>query len=299
MANVNVNALTNFTTPAETDKFVAVNANTNEGKIIGYNALSQAMLNNETYSDLETTDKTVIGAINEANKSGGEKIGTLVDGHYTDGATVGADLSALDTQLFSQFTANNVPFYFDYQNGEYGWNSSPQRGADTFHPFKRMGGDATSDDVLYGKTVQIDGELVTGTMPNNGAVSKTIAPGGSYTIPKGYHDGSGKVTASNKTLHIVKVGTYTSNASSSAQTFNVATYVSKGCNVNNFAMRNVYHHENYSGANINSYWGNGNLAMTLSGNTLSIPAYKGADKDGDGTTRNDYITADVYVYYVE
>ena len=27
-------------------------------------------------------------------------------------------------------------FYFDYKNGQFGWNSSSARGADTFHPFK-------------------------------------------------------------------------------------------------------------------------------------------------------------------
>ena len=31
-------------------------------------------------------------------------------------------------------------------------------------------------------------------MTNNGAVSKTLNCGGSYTIPAGYHNGSGKVT---------------------------------------------------------------------------------------------------------
>ena len=39
------------------------------------------------------------------------------------------------------------------------------------------------------------GKLVTGTMANNGAVSTTLNCGQSYTIPTGYHNGSGKVTA--------------------------------------------------------------------------------------------------------
>lgn len=30
-------------------------------------------------------------------------------------------------------------FYFDYQDGEYGYNTSPLRGADTFSPFKSGG----------------------------------------------------------------------------------------------------------------------------------------------------------------
>ena len=37
-------------------------------------------------------------------------------------------------------STNNVKFYFDYQNGEYGYNTSSTRGADTFSPFKGSGG---------------------------------------------------------------------------------------------------------------------------------------------------------------
>lgn len=56
---------------------------------------------------------------------------------------------------------------------------------------------ATAGDVLAGKKYVIsDGTLTTGTMANNGAVSKTLdvtTGNQSYTIPKGYHSGSGKV----------------------------------------------------------------------------------------------------------
>lgn len=55
---------------------------------------------------------------------------------------------------------------------------------------------ASASDILSGKvTVDVEGEAVTGTMPNNGAVTKSLAAGESYTITKGFHDGSGKVTA--------------------------------------------------------------------------------------------------------
>ena len=55
--------------------------------------------------------------------------------------------------------------------------------------------DATAGDVLTGKIfVASDGTVVTGTMANNGAVSKTLdGTTISYTIPKGYHSGTGKV----------------------------------------------------------------------------------------------------------
>ena len=54
---------------------------------------------------------------------------------------------------------------------------------------------AAAGDVLTGKIyVTADGTVTTGTMPNNGAVNKTLdVTTISYTIPKGYHSGTGKV----------------------------------------------------------------------------------------------------------
>lgn len=49
-------------------------------------------------------------------------------------------------------------------------------------------------EILSGKTAHARGTRLTGTMPNNGAVSGTISTkAGTYTIPQGYHDGSGTV----------------------------------------------------------------------------------------------------------
>ena len=42
----------------------------------------------------------------------------------------------LVNNLNSELTINNTKFYFDYQNGKYGYNTSAGRGADTFHSFK-------------------------------------------------------------------------------------------------------------------------------------------------------------------
>lgn len=54
---------------------------------------------------------------------------------------------------------------------------------------------AAAGDVLTGKIfVASDGTVVTGTMANNGAVSKTLdGTTITYTIPKGYHSGTGTV----------------------------------------------------------------------------------------------------------
>ena len=57
---------------------------------------------------------------------------------------------------------------------------------------------ATAPDVLSGKVfVTAAGAVTTGTMANNGAVNKTLtAQEQSYTIPAGYHSGTGSVSIS-------------------------------------------------------------------------------------------------------
>ena len=62
-----------------------------------------------------------------------------------------------------------------------------------------LSGDTREDtaavaEILAGKTAHARGALLSGTMPNNGAVSGSISTkDGQYTIPQGYHDGAGKV----------------------------------------------------------------------------------------------------------
>ena len=53
-------------------------------------------------------------------------------------------------------------------------------------------------EVFNGKTFYARGNKLTGTMPNNGAVSGTIkTKEGTYIVPQGYHDGSGTVGIDN------------------------------------------------------------------------------------------------------
>lgn len=63
--------------------------------------------------------------------------------NYTSSAgsadqSVGASSQAVYSsfnKFKSQLTANNNEIYMDYKNGKYGYNTSANRGADTFHPF--------------------------------------------------------------------------------------------------------------------------------------------------------------------
>lgn len=75
-------------------------------------------------------------------------------------------------------------------------------------------GNASAADVLKGCTFSNSSASgLTGTMPNKGAVSGTITTsGGTYTIPEGYHNGSGKVTGPTRAALIGTNVNLTTNA---------------------------------------------------------------------------------------
>ena len=59
---------------------------------------------------------------------------------------------------------------------------------------KSEGTTATAAEILKGKTAAVGGKVITGTMPNIGAVSGKISTkDGEYQIAKGWHDGTGRV----------------------------------------------------------------------------------------------------------
>lgn len=66
-------------------------------------------------------------------------------------------------------------------------------------------GTAAVAEILTGKTAFARGTKLTGTMPNNGSVTGEIDTLDSdFTIPMGFHDGSGKVTiAESETAKII------------------------------------------------------------------------------------------------
>lgn len=75
---------------------------------------------------------------------------------------------------------------------------------------------ATSTQILTGKTAYVNGTKVTGSMVNRGAVTSSLNAGSSYTIPAGYHDGKGKITANS--LASQTSGTATASQILSGQT---------------------------------------------------------------------------------
>ena len=101
-------------------------------------------------------------------------------------------------------------------------------------------GTAVASDVLSGKTFTNASSVnISGTMTNNGAISKTITPSAStqsYTIPKGYHNGSGKVTvnaavpSSNVSVAHLIIGRYAngSSVSTHATTNDTELFTAKG-----------------------------------------------------------------------
>ncbi len=82
-------------------------------------------------------------------------------------------------------------------------------------------GNATASDLLLNKTATTDAGEITGTMPNNGAVNQSLPINGTYNIPAGYHNGSGKVTQS-----ITSKSAATYNPGTSDQTIAAGQYLS-------------------------------------------------------------------------
>lgn len=76
--------------------------------------------------------------------------------------------------------------------------------------------DAVSSNILTLYKGYVNGVLVNGDMANHGAISQSLAANGSYTIPTGWHDGSGKVTQTLSTQGAANVTPGTANKTACA-----------------------------------------------------------------------------------
>lgn len=77
-------------------------------------------------------------------------------------------------------------------------------------------GTATAARILSGRTAWVNGSKLTGSMTNRGAISQKLAANGSYTVPVGWHNGSGKVTQSLTTQGAKNVTPKTTNQTACA-----------------------------------------------------------------------------------
>ena len=89
-------------------------------------------------------------------------------------------------------------------------------------------GTATAAQILSGKTAWVGGSQITGSMTDRGAVSTTLTANGTYTIPAGYHNGSGKVTQSLTTKAATTWTPTTSNQTIAAGTYCSGAQTIKG-----------------------------------------------------------------------
>lgn len=127
-------------------------------------------------------------------------------------------------------------------------------------------GNVTADKMLEGSSGYADDahSIVAGRMPNRGNWGATLSPGGVATIPSGFHDGSGRVTA--RPLRFLDLGV--------GQNFNVASVFPdyRNLTVDNFVVYSVsmahtgnsaWHHIERMNKSYNAATGQLNCAVVL------------------------------------
>ena len=98
---------------------------------------------------------------------------------------------------------------------------------------------AVASNLLSGKTAYVNGNKITGSMTNNGAVSKSITPSTSaqsYTIPAGYHNGSGKVSVAAAPTSLINGDAVAADVLSGKKFFSDSYTVKTGTMTNNGAV---------------------------------------------------------------
>ena len=160
----------------------------------------------------------------------------------------------------------------------------------TVTPSVSTSGTASAAQILSGYTAWVNGSQLSGTMSNVGAVSTSINPGGTYTIPRGYHNGSGTVSANQPTYsgdaaanHVLS-GKKFYSTSSTLQTGTMnsyahtsPSYISPGQTVNIYAG----YHDSFSliasagtpSLQETTIWSNNSPSASMAGSTISWTAY--------------------------
>lgn len=112
------------------------------------------------------------------------------------------DKKTIITVLISGFVFSVISVYATtvllanqvaYDNNISGLTSENVQGALDELNTKTNVGNATSSQILENASALVNGVLITGSMPNNGAWNNTPTTNTKVTIPNGYHDGTGYV----------------------------------------------------------------------------------------------------------
>ena len=103
-------------------------------------------------------------------------------GFLTDALAV-KQLNTNVNELNNSLIANSKHFYFDYKDGKYGYNTNPNRGADTFHPFSNSQVITISKFTGVSKTIELDIE------PSYVVIFTTKVPGYESGFPSIYNNG--------------------------------------------------------------------------------------------------------------
>lgn len=162
------------------------------------------------------TGVTILGVAGTFTSDADATSGNILEGKtaYVKGTKLTGTIPTLQKSGTGDYTVKTT-FTYDESTGKFTANSKSSITGDTA-AFLIPGGtyvdadltidpipstwfytgdaDAVAGNILSGKTAYIGSGKVTGTMANNGAVTGTISTkAGTYTIPSGYHNGSGKV----------------------------------------------------------------------------------------------------------
>lgn len=144
--------------------------------------------------------------------------------------------------------------------------------------FAYGGGNAEPKDVLSGKTFRNNKGQQTGAMTDRSAWKATINAGGSITIPAGYHDGSGRVSANNGSNPAIKYHNHSSADGATSLTYTFDSY-------GKYRVCATAHAEVHNG-NLVEFYTNGSIVSTHYSHMWSKGGgtYGGIGEDASGTT---------------
>ena len=165
---------------------------------------------------------------------------------------------------------------------------------------------AKAANILKGTSAWVNGVLVNGTMPNNGAISQTVGLGESYTIPAGYT--SGGTVSCNLTMTALTPGTATAadimkdktawvNGKKVVGTLNTSSYYDQGRkNAAEEFAKAPYHIEYVYHKHVDA---NGNEQSAdyhspVSGGCFTQPVYKSHVHKGSSSAKGGCYTSPVY-----